>query len=344
MTRVSLRDIAQKVGVSTASVSLALRNKGNLSAERVEQIRRVAEEMGYRPSPLLSSLATKRFRARSTVDGMPLGLLCSHSPNPREKPAFRGNYLDNLRMFAGELGYSLADYTEDGSEDVGKLSRTLYNRGVQGLVLGPVFDPSTFEGLDWSNFSVIQCGRFQTTLPFHIVRPNIFQAVKLAFSKAEDRGYRRIGFAMGHHQPILEDDESRYGAAIALQREKLAEEDQIPIFWGSFEELNQLGPWVKEHKPDLVIGFHSGVMWAIRDAGYRVPEDIGFLSLHGAARDGVAGLEQNNRMIARQTIQQLDQMIRHNERGMPDAPLHILVDSTFVEGNTLRATDLKGSS
>jgi len=50
--RVTLKDIAAKVGVDPSAVSLALsdRTAGKLSAERVRQIREVAAQIGYRPN------------------------------------------------------------------------------------------------------------------------------------------------------------------------------------------------------------------------------------------------------------------------------------------------------
>ncbi len=64
--RVSLRDVAKTVGVSHVTVSLALRGDTRVSATRRTEIRAAAEQLGYRPDPMLSSLASYR-RNKSAV-------------------------------------------------------------------------------------------------------------------------------------------------------------------------------------------------------------------------------------------------------------------------------------
>src|ERR1035437_9571570 len=59
--RVTLRDLAQKAGVSHVTISRALRNDPSISAARRGEVKKLAEEMGYRPDPSLSALAAYRF-------------------------------------------------------------------------------------------------------------------------------------------------------------------------------------------------------------------------------------------------------------------------------------------
>jgi hypothetical protein len=58
--RITLNDIAVKVGITKASVSMALRDSTRISLKRRQEIQRVAAEMGYAPDPFLSSLAKYR--------------------------------------------------------------------------------------------------------------------------------------------------------------------------------------------------------------------------------------------------------------------------------------------
>ena len=74
MIRITLHDIAKKAGVSVATVSLALRGRGDISLKRAEEIRALAQTMGYRPNPLLASLASKRFSGAKSLQGTPLAI------------------------------------------------------------------------------------------------------------------------------------------------------------------------------------------------------------------------------------------------------------------------------
>jgi DNA-binding LacI/PurR family transcriptional regulator len=54
--RARIADVARKAGVSKAAVSFAFNNPERLAVETAERIRRVAEELGYRPHPVARML------------------------------------------------------------------------------------------------------------------------------------------------------------------------------------------------------------------------------------------------------------------------------------------------
>lgn len=59
--------------------------------------------------------------------------------------------------------------------------------------------------------------------------------------------------------------------------------------------------WLKEHRPEVVIGFSVQQYWMIRDSGLKIPEDVGYASLHINGQDDAfcSGLIQNMEEIAR---------------------------------------------
>jgi DNA-binding LacI/PurR family transcriptional regulator len=54
--RARIADVAREAGVSKAAVSFAFNSPGRLAVETAERIRRVAEELGYRPHPVARML------------------------------------------------------------------------------------------------------------------------------------------------------------------------------------------------------------------------------------------------------------------------------------------------
>ncbi len=56
MSRVTLKDIAERAGVSTAATSQALNDRGNLRPETRDRIKAVAAELGYIPNKVATAL------------------------------------------------------------------------------------------------------------------------------------------------------------------------------------------------------------------------------------------------------------------------------------------------
>ena len=54
--RVTLADIAKRADVHVTTVSLAMRNHPRLPEETRKRIQALAEEMGYRPDPMMRAL------------------------------------------------------------------------------------------------------------------------------------------------------------------------------------------------------------------------------------------------------------------------------------------------
>jgi LacI family transcriptional regulator len=67
--RPTIKDVATRAGVSIATVSRALNDKGDVSVETRERVRKVARLVGYSPDPAARSLATQKTRLVGVVVG-----------------------------------------------------------------------------------------------------------------------------------------------------------------------------------------------------------------------------------------------------------------------------------
>lgn len=66
---VTIKDIAQKLGVTPATVSLTLNGKGRVSEEMRSLIKKTADEMGYTPSLAAVSMRTRQSRTIGVIVG-----------------------------------------------------------------------------------------------------------------------------------------------------------------------------------------------------------------------------------------------------------------------------------
>ncbi|MEI6033820.1 MAG: LacI family DNA-binding transcriptional regulator [Verrucomicrobiae bacterium] len=334
----TLKSIAVRARVSIATVSLALSGRGMVARSTAERVRALAEEMGYRPNPLLASLAARRFRSPAVVGGVPLAIF--NFPSALDGSGDRSGYHGYLAKEAKKMGYAPKVYDLTNRSDPKAVFKELYHGMAQGVVITGSMDDQSFGRIfDWSHFSTVQCARFHSLHPFHTVRPNIFQAVKLAFTELRARGYERIGFAIGRHAEPMEDDEVRYGAAVAMEGSYLPRKHRLAVYTGNINDREDFLLWFDRWKPDAVVGFTMVHYWFLKEQGVRIPQDTGFACLHLMQehdRELFSGLCQNMEKIARQSILLLDQMIRHRERGRTDEPLNLLVSSSWNEGQTVR--------
>jgi hypothetical protein len=97
--------------------------------------------------------------------------------------------------------------------------------------------------------------------------------------------------------------------------------------------------WVRRQHPDLVLGFNDMPYRWLREAGYQVPGDIGFISLKvrppADPQPRIAGIDDNMGLIGQAAVEQLDILIRTNKIGIPARPFALMIESGWVPGETM---------
>lgn len=125
--RISLKDIAQKVGVSTALVSYVLNNKkeGRIKKEVAQRIRDTAKALNYRTNQIARSLKmSKTFT---------IGLIVSNISNP-----FSSGLARIIEDEADRHKYTVIfGSSDENAVKFSKLVDTFLNRQVDGLIVAP---------------------------------------------------------------------------------------------------------------------------------------------------------------------------------------------------------------
>lgn len=332
-TRVSIRDVAQKVGMHHTTVSLALRESPLLKKETREKIRAVAEELGYKPDPMLSALTAYRQSKRKAsfhaviawINNWPdRGALLAN-------PVYRG-YFDGAFHRASELGYALQEFwLHEANMTAEKLKRILHARNISGLLIAPQPQSQVHVGIDFQDFSAVTFGYSLQPRNLHLVTNHHAQTLDLMIGKLVELGYRRPGYC------ILPSSDAG-GNYIWISRilylySQHPELVQIPRAVSLKKE--DLARWMKKHRPDVLIGF-SDLLSEVEEMGYRVPDRIGFASMAVDANNPrVSGVNQNDHLIGKTALEVLVGMIQRGERGIPEVPIRTLVDSSWFHGETL---------
>lgn len=132
----TLQDIAEQVGVSTATVSRALNDREGVNAETRKRILRVAQEMGYVAHAAAKGLATARTYT--------LGLITYERPPQQPISNFPDETIQGVDQEARERGYHIMTtfVNEEMMQDVSHIP-LIHERRVDGLILiGPALKAS----------------------------------------------------------------------------------------------------------------------------------------------------------------------------------------------------------
>lgn len=120
---VTIYDIANKTGVSIATVSKVLNNKPGVSKKTIDKINLAIKEMNYHPNKAASSLSTKK--------SMTLGLIIPEISNP-----LYGEISKQIETAARNLNYGLticSSNTYDG--EINRYIDFLLDSGVDGIII-----------------------------------------------------------------------------------------------------------------------------------------------------------------------------------------------------------------
>ena len=204
--RVTIYDIAAKVGVSHSTVALALRNHHRISEKRRQQIVRVAAEMGYVPDPLLAALASYRAQIRPAKLQNALAWL-NHWEQPERLRKLRefDAYWRGAEAAARRFGYRLEEIRWEPEFSARRFEQILLTRAIRGVLIPPHPAVPDWGNFDWNKFSVIRFGLSVPSPDSHLVTADQLRAVLMAVRKISELGYRRIGLV------IPEDYDRRLG-------------------------------------------------------------------------------------------------------------------------------------
>lgn len=336
---VRLQDIADQVGVSRATVSLALRNHPSIPPVTRERIRRVADGLGYRPNPLISALMRhQREGGPPRPTHLALGIVINFSKRGPWRSYLSEDLLTGAAARAAKRGYRLEEFwLGDMGVNGSRLSKILAQRAIPGFIVAPLPAAHGHLRLDWARFSAVAIGYSLVRPALHRVSTNRFQAMCLAMRRLRRLGYARVGLAL----PVNQDarvDHQWASAFLWEQRQASPRQRVAPLLVRDQDWTERrFRRWVGAQRPDVVLGHQAEVAaWLakLRDEG---GDPVGFVHLWNPDPSGTyAGIYHSPPAIGAAAVDMLVELVQRNERGAPDAPHTLLLDSVWRDGATLR--------
>ena len=266
---VKLEDIAKETGFSISTVSRVLSNSTYPVSDQIrEKVLRVAETMGYEPNVAARSLRTDRTDT--------IGIIVDDLLSPFTPPIVRG-----IQDYLNEHGFLSLIVNSDWDPDQEQAAiKTLLSRPVDGIIFVEYSHLTTSDVLERSQKPRVFVHRLFGSPIKNSVVPDDHYGASLATGHLIALGHRRIGYINGPenwhtcrarlsgYQNMLISHNLDLDAALIQPGDW-----ELESGYTAAENLLKLA-----ERPSAIFAANDqmalGAIYAIQDAGLRVPEDV----------------------------------------------------------------------
>lgn len=269
---VTIKDVAKKAGVSPSTVSRALSGNASVKESTKQKILEAAKLLNYRPNFLAQGLKEGKTKT--------IGLIIPNIRNPIYPALARG-----VEDTAKKFGYSvvLCNTDEDVKAEKEYIQK-LRKRWVDGLLIAPAAkETEHIVELQKEGFPMIIIVRNVDFLANAVIIDN-FRAAYDAVSFLIKTGHQRIAIIKGNQQLALYRERFRgykqalLDAGLPVHEELITGDESDSVQW-SLDGYNAVySLFAQNIKFDAVFATTDlraiGAIRAIKDHGYKVPEDI----------------------------------------------------------------------
>lgn len=269
--KISIRDISAMTGFSPATVSNALNHKKGVNRETAAEIFRVARETGYISETSITKIKFVIFRKNgSIIDDTP----------------FFSSVINGFEQECRRFHYEMVICNVDQRD-------TDYEKQVRSLISEPgsavvVLATEMLEG-DLELYKKAVCpllimDHWDEKMHFNAVLINNADSSRAATQYLIEKGHRKIGYIRGSYR--IKGFRSRFsGYQSALRKNKLEYQEKYvftvtPNLNGAYHDMLHY----LDKTQDLPTAFFAdndlmalGVMKALQEKGYRIPEDISMI-------------------------------------------------------------------
>lgn len=268
---ISLKDLAQEIGVSISTVSRALKNHPDISPELTIKIQQLAEKRNYTPNPLAMGL----LRQQTKMIGVIVPDIVTH---------FYSSIISGIEEVAKKHGYFIiiASSNESIKKEIESVENLLKSR-VEGLIVCLSQETNQFkhfERLISNEIPLVFFDRVCDSLNVPTVIADGIDAAKKVTHHFFENGCKRIAYISGpDHLNISKNRKDGYLKGLEecgllfnpelLVQCNLSTEDAQK----ATKQLLQL-----EKLPDAIFGLNDTIAFAamkeIKKHGLKIPDDI----------------------------------------------------------------------
>lgn len=270
--KITIKEIAEKAGVSKATVSRVLNNSKPVNDDIKKRVLEVIETTNFKPNAVARSLSMKKSHL--------IGIIIPDLSNP-----VFSRIISGIEAAIRNRDYSLLITATDFNIDM-KIQhiQILKDKGVDGLILVTDHGNEAFFDamLDFKK-PIIMIGSDSTVESIPTIKIDNYKASCEATQFLIKAGYKNIGMIRGPLTDPHSGFERFMGFRDTMMRAELYDEKLIVEGWYSFDEGYKGMKKLLSSNPAIEAVYCAcdlmavGAMKYATESGLRIPEDIGFL-------------------------------------------------------------------
>ena len=270
---ITMKDIAQALGVSVATVSRALKDSPRISLEQRNNIKKYAREHNFTPNILAESLRHSKVKPTRVI-----GVIV-----PQLTHFYFASILSGIEAEASSRGYCIlvAGSNENYDREV-RICKTFNENKVCGVIVSQAKNTTRYDHfklLQDNGIPLVFYDRICTGIDASRVVVDDYMGAYKAVTHLIETGCRRIAFygsAM-----TLEISKNRFnGYKDALLKNGIIPNESFIQFCDTREQAEAMTPELLRHDviPDAFFAINDetaiGILYTVKRFGYRVPDDI----------------------------------------------------------------------
>jgi LacI family transcriptional regulator len=308
----TIRDVAAKAGVSAATVSRIINNKGQATPETIARVHAIIKELGYKPNVVARSLTSRKSNT--------IALLVPTISNPFFPELARG-----VEDVANSYGLNIfLCNTDDEREKVNNYLVSLRERYVDGVIINSLnLTNEDLEELHSNGIPTITLDRTFSNHEFSSISVKHRIGAQLATKHLIDIGCKRIGLIRGP-----EDDFTAVQRMWGY-RDYVKEFDWFDQSWIALGDFSVKSGYLcmKElfqRHPDIDGVFASndlmaiGLLKAAHEWGRKVPDELAIIGFDGIdmsqyTNPPISTIKQPSYEMGKMAMEELLRLIRKPE-------------------------------
>jgi LacI family transcriptional regulator len=274
---VTIKDIAKALGLSTSTVSRALRDSYEISPETKKLVLEYAEKINYHPNPIALSLKERRSRS--------IGVIVSEIAN-----SFFSQSIDGIESIAYQNGYNviISQSRESFEREVINLNY-LTSRSIDGLLVSVAAETRDFtilKELHERGMPIVFFDRVVNEINTHKVIVDNYQGAYDATHSLIENGYTNIA-AIANNEVLSITKDRLAGYKAALAANGMEEKDALIEYCAHggliLSEVEEAIASLlsQKQKPGAILALSdkltTGSLRILKAKHIRVPDDIGLM-------------------------------------------------------------------